>query len=69
VNDPGTERRRSVDFDHHRPVAERDPDEAYAELRATCPVGWTDAHGGYWVVTKADDVGRVLKDYRTFPCA
>lgn len=58
-----------VDFDHHRPVSERDPDEAYAELRATCPVAWTEAHGGYWVVTKAGDVGRVLKEYKNFSSA
>jgi cytochrome P450 len=69
MTDPGTERRRPVNFDHHRPVAERDPDDAYAELRASCPVAWTDAHGGYWVVTKAGDVGRVLKEYKTFSSA
>jgi cytochrome P450 len=63
---PSTDRRPVVEFDHHQPVAERDPDEAYAELRATCPVAWSQAHGGYWIVTKADDVGRVLKDYSNF---
>jgi cytochrome P450 len=45
-----------VDYDHHRPLAEWDPDARHAELRATCPVAYTERHGGYWVVTSYDAV-------------
>ena len=43
-------------FDHHRSY----PDEAsryadYDALRA-CPVGRSDAHGGFWVLARHDDV-------------
>jgi cytochrome P450 len=43
--------RAPVDYDHHRPLAEWDPDARHAELRAACPVAYTERYGGYWVVT------------------
>ncbi|HVM67521.1 MAG TPA: cytochrome P450 [Acidimicrobiales bacterium] len=45
-----------VDYDHHRPLGEWDPDARHAELRAECPVAHTASHGGYWVVTSYDAV-------------
>ena len=56
----------TVDFDHHRLIHEVDPDEAYEQLRRTHPVAWTNAHGGYWVVTRYEDVYRVMREYKTF---
>lgn len=56
----------TVDFDHLRPSRALNPDLAYAELRHGCPVAWTDAHDGFWVVTGYDDVARVTKDHRHF---
>jgi cytochrome P450 len=56
----------TVGFDHHRPIAEKNPDEAFAELRRSCPVAWTEANGGHWVTSKYADVEKVLKDWRTF---
>jgi cytochrome P450 len=55
-----------VDFDHHRPATEAPPYEVFKELRASCPVAWSDRYGGFWIVSKHDDVGRVLKDGRNF---
>jgi cytochrome P450 len=55
-----------IDFDHHRSTAEVDQDAVLADLRQKCPVGWTEAHGGFWVVTKHADVDRVYKDWKTF---
>jgi cytochrome P450 len=62
----GTLGRPVVDFDHHAPIDEVEPEQAYRELRESCPVAWTERHGGYWVVTRHGDVGRVLKDYEHF---
>lgn len=43
-----------------------DPYPTYAELRATCPVAHTDAYGGFWVVTRYDDVKEVARNTDTF---
>ncbi len=52
----GPVRPAPVDYDHHRPLAEWDPDGRHAELRAACPVAYTERYGGYWVVTSYDAV-------------
>lgn len=36
------------------------------ELQAQCPVVRTEAHGGYWVVTRHKDVSAILCDYENF---
>ncbi|WOB07653.1 cytochrome P450 [Piscinibacter gummiphilus] len=38
----------------------------YAELRARCPVAHSDAYGGFWALTKYDDVARALSEPGTF---
>jgi cytochrome P450 len=48
--------RAQVDYDHHRPLQEWDPAGRHAELRATCPVAFTEHHGGYWVVTSHEEI-------------
>jgi cytochrome P450 len=48
--------RATVDYDHHRLLADWDPDARHAELRAACPVAYTAHHGGYWVVTSYEQV-------------
>jgi len=53
-------------YDHHRPVADWDPDATHAELRARCPVAFTPAHGGYWVVTSHEHVSAVARDPAAF---
>lgn len=42
----------TVEFDHHLPVTEQDPQEKYAELRDTCPIGWSNQRGGFWFLTR-----------------
>jgi cytochrome P450 len=68
--DVSKERRAPVvDFDHHRPADQSPPHEVFRELRGRCPVAWSESHGGFWVVSKHDEVGRVLKDGKTFSTA
>jgi cytochrome P450 len=51
-----------VKFDHHAfGLADTGP-EIYREMRDQCPVAWTDAHGGYWVLTGYDVVSQVARD-------
>jgi cytochrome P450 len=58
-----------VEFDHHSAeFSERWP-EQLAEIRESCPVAWSESHGGYWVLTKADDVHKAGVSTRTFSSA
>lgn len=56
----------TVDFDQNSAEFAKDPWGKYAELRGACPIAHTDAHGGFWIVSKYDDVVRVAKDDATF---
>ena len=56
------------DFDHHSEEFAEHWREQYAELRSRCPVAHTPRHGGYAVVTRYEDVKRVLLDPATFAC-
>ncbi|WP_181782864.1 cytochrome P450 [Pseudonocardia pini] len=61
--------RPTVEFDHHFGAEGTQPEEAYRELREKCPVAWTEANGGHWVVTKHADVTQVFMDYGSFSSA
>jgi len=50
-----------TDASHHA-----DPYPHYTELRERCPVARSDALGGYWLVTRYDDIRAVLQDGATF---
>jgi cytochrome P450 len=58
-----------VKFDHMRPVSEIDPDANWRALRESTPVAWSDAHGGFWAISRDEDVRRVFKDHATFSSA
>ena len=48
------------------------PHELFAELRSKCPVHWSPGitgmpeQPGFWDITKAEDVTRVTRDWKTF---
>jgi cytochrome P450 len=54
-----------ADFDHHKNSYETVWSQ-YAEMRAKCPVAHSDQHGGFWVLTRYDDVKTAARDYATF---
>ncbi|OXR46965.1 putative cytochrome P450 143 [Nocardia cerradoensis] len=54
------------DYDHYDPDFALDPHRDYAALRATCPVAHTDNYGGFYVLSKFDDISTVLHDAATF---
>jgi cytochrome P450 len=56
-------------FDHMSPELAASLHETLAELREHEPVAWSDEHGGFWVVTRYEDVLRVVQDWRTFSSA
>lgn len=53
-------------FDQHTVEFAENWREIYTDMRQRCPVAHTDRHGGYWVVTRYDDVRGVLQDPETF---
>ena len=40
-----------TNFDHHSAEHAADHVGAYRKLRRESPVAWTEAHGGYWVIS------------------
>jgi cytochrome P450 len=54
-------------FDHLSPVFARDFHPTLARARSLCPVVRSDAYeGGFWVLTRYEDVLRVAQDWETF---
>lgn len=60
------EGRPTVAFDHHTREFAADPWSVYADLRASCPVSWSESYGGFWVLADYDDVRHVALDDDTF---
>lgn len=56
-------------FDHHDPAVAEGVNSFLAELRAGCPVARSDRYGGFWVVTKQDDIREVGKNGGTYSAA
>ena len=56
-------------FDHLSPELGEDLHPLLGYLREHCPVAHSDQYGGYWMVTRYDDVMRVAQDWDTFSSA
>ncbi|MDB5683073.1 MAG: Cytochrome [Sphingomonas bacterium] len=55
------------DFDFFRPGPEgSDPFRAWATLHGLPPLVWTPRNGGHWIVTRGEDVPRILSDWERF---
>jgi cytochrome P450 len=52
-------------FDYHGEALDH-VFETYAALRGKCPVGHSEKHGGFWFVTKSDDIFAAEQDPETF---
>jgi cytochrome P450 len=52
----------AIHFDHHSAEYSATRDELLRQLRTEQPVAWSDAHGGFWVVTPYDLVRKVIID-------
>ncbi|MCE2391733.1 MAG: cytochrome P450 [Proteobacteria bacterium] len=58
--------RPTVDFDHNSPEFSNDVAGQFRKLRETHPVAWSPHHGGYWILTRYEDVARAARDDETF---
>jgi cytochrome P450 len=54
------------EYDHYDPHFALNPHPDYAALRAKCPVAHTDNYGGFYVVSKYDDISTVLHNAQVF---
>ena len=58
--------RKLTAFDHHSVEYAQNSTSINASLRAECPVAYTPAHGGFWVITRYGDVVAAAKNDETF---
>ena len=59
----------AVDFDHNSPEFAQDVRGEWRRLRQSCPVAWSRHHGGFWVLTRYEDVVRAALDDAVFSSA
>jgi cytochrome P450 len=53
-------------FDHLAPELADQLHETLATMRGVCPVAHSEQHGGFWIITKHEDVVRVAQDWESF---
>ncbi|MGI8329403.1 cytochrome P450 [Actinomadura scrupuli] len=56
-------------FDHLSPELAATMPDTLARMRELCPVAHSEEHGGFWVVTKYEDVLRVAQNWEVFSSA
>ncbi len=56
-------------FDHTDPLLQEDPYPVFRELREKCPVAHSDAHDGFWVVSRYEDVFQIAHEHETYSSA
>lgn len=54
------------DWDPVAPETLDDPHDTYAELRGRCPVAYSRRWGGFWTLTRYEDILAATADARTF---
>ncbi|WP_432974119.1 cytochrome P450/oxidoreductase [Dactylosporangium sp. CA-233914] len=64
-----TKPRSDTCFDHHSAECTANPVSYYRAFRESCPVGHTDAHGGFVYTTRYADVVRIARDDDAFSSA
>lgn len=58
--------RAEIDFDHTDPEIVARGGDAFEELRATCPVAYSNKFDGFWVLSSYDDVVAAARNPRVF---
>lgn len=57
-----------IDFDQHGLQYAADWKGQMATIRSSCPVAWTEASGGFWVISKYDDIVHIERNPQIFSC-
>jgi cytochrome P450 len=61
-----TDRLPVASIDLYDPAFTQDPHARFKQLRERCPVAYSDAHGGFWTLTRYDDVVAAANDTASF---
>jgi cytochrome P450 len=61
-----TSKPETVSFDNTDPALVDHLYERISEVQAQCPVAWSDARDGFWMLTKYADVVEASRDWETF---
>jgi cytochrome P450 len=56
----------TVHYDHYSPEFTADPHRIWADLRHRCPVAHSPAYGGFFVLSKHEDIDRVYHEPHIF---
>ncbi len=59
----------TIDFDHHDPAYRNDWPRSAQERATHCRVAWSNAHGGYWILSGHAEVAQAVSDPNTFSSA
>jgi cytochrome P450 len=59
-------KRCPVAFDHHSEAYAQDWIGMLRSVRQNCPVAWSEAYGGFWLLTRYEDVLKVARDDHRF---
>lgn len=65
IAEPAT-RPAADDFDPHVAETFDSPHVEYRRMRGECPVAWSSAHGGFWALTRYDDIVAAVTDNDRF---
>lgn len=57
-----------VDFDQHGVQYAADWRGTLERMRRDCPVAWTEAHGGFWVISRYEDILAIERNPAVFSC-
>lgn len=66
MSKPLVDRPEPTGFDHGDPGLAAHMHETLADLRNRCPVGWSESFGGFWTLTRYDDVVAAARDHDVF---
>lgn len=56
----------ATEFDHTSDAYAAVATDVWDELRGTCPVAHTEAHGGVWLPTRHEDIAAIARDTENF---
>ncbi len=54
------------EFDHHDPALGELSEQVYADMVRTCPVSYSEAHGGFWTISGYDTAHFALQHFELF---
>jgi cytochrome P450 len=62
----GSVRCPAIDYDFADPVVQSRLHETLAMIRQSCPIGWSEQYGGFWLLATYDDVLEVARDHERY---